>query len=117
MLRAQLPPKKSPYRHPIGERWTLGYFKSRVSGGGGLPYFGSQMKRGRNRIFLQLSMLAVTDDKLVKSEVDYFIYIGKKLGFPPSFSKEVIDFGTEYIAMNKKKKRLIIDLLETPLLL
>lgn len=69
VLRSQLPPKKSPYRHPIGERWTLGYFKSRVSGGTWIVLFRKPNEKGQKQ-----HIFAIADDEQEADGLDILNY-------------------------------------------
>ncbi|MGK5094807.1 hypothetical protein WDW89_22705 [Deltaproteobacteria bacterium TL4] len=59
------------------------------------------------QILIHLATLAVTDGKLDDTESNFFIYVGKKMGFPSTYSSEILSWAREYIAINKRRKYLI----------
>ncbi|MBF0276264.1 MAG: hypothetical protein HQM13_00675 [SAR324 cluster bacterium] len=58
-------------------------------------------------ILIHLAQIAITDGKLDNSEVDFFKYVGKKLGFDGAYSEEVMEWGKENLKVEKRKKTLI----------
>lgn len=59
------------------------------------------------KILIHLATIAITDGKLDPSEVDFFKYVGKKMGFEWSFSEEILNWGKDYIQINKRKKAIL----------
>ncbi len=59
------------------------------------------------KMLMHLATIAITDDKISQSEIDYFRYVGKKMGFDPRFSSDVIEWGKAYIQLNNRKKMLM----------
>ena len=59
------------------------------------------------KILMSLALVALTDDKLTSAETDYFKYIAGKLGFEEGIAKATINWGREFIALNKKKQKII----------
>lgn len=58
-------------------------------------------------ILIHLATIAITDGKLDPSEIDFFKYVGKKMGFEWTFSEEILNWGKDYISVNKRKKALL----------
>ena len=58
-------------------------------------------------ILIHLAEIAITDGKLDDSEVDFFKYVGTKLGFESTYSEEIIEWGKENLRANKHKKNLL----------
>lgn len=59
------------------------------------------------KILLSLAVVALTDDKLNASEVAYFNYIAGKMGFEKKMAKTAMEWGREYLALDKKKQQII----------
>ncbi len=59
------------------------------------------------KILMSLALVALTDDKLSAAEINYFKYIAGKLGFEGGIAKATINWGREFIALNKKKQSII----------
>ncbi len=59
------------------------------------------------KILISLAIVAFTDDKLNANEIEYFNYIAGKMGFEKSMAKNAMDWGREFIDLDKKKKQLI----------
>ncbi|MBU3916790.1 TerB family tellurite resistance protein [bacterium] len=59
------------------------------------------------KILISLVLVALVDEKLSQAEIDYFIYIAGKLGFEPGIVKKTINWGREFVALNKKKQEII----------
>ena len=58
-------------------------------------------------ILIHLAGIAITDGKLDDTEVDFFKYVGKKLGFEWTFAEEVLEWGKENLKVNKHRKNLL----------
>lgn len=59
------------------------------------------------KILMALALVALTDNKLSSAETDYFKYIAGRLGFEEGIAKAIMNWGREFIALNKKKQALI----------
>ncbi len=59
------------------------------------------------KILMSLALVAMVDDKLSTAETEYFVYIAGKLGFEHGIAKATINWGREFIALNKKKQAII----------
>ncbi len=59
------------------------------------------------KILISLALVALVDEKLSQAEIDYFIYIAGKLGFEPGIVKMTINWGREFVALDKKKQAII----------
>ncbi len=59
------------------------------------------------KILISLAVVALTDDKLNANEVDYFNYIAGKMGFEKKMAKSAMDWGREFIALDKRKRQII----------
>ncbi|MBF0352116.1 MAG: hypothetical protein HQM11_13875 [SAR324 cluster bacterium] len=60
-----------------------------------------------SQLIMYLASVVITDDRLTREEVDYFRYVGSRLGFDPIFSTELIKWGQEFIKLNQLKNKLI----------
>ncbi len=68
------------------------------------------LKTDRNiatKILISLALVALTDNKLSAKEEQYFSYIAGKLGFQKNLAKTAMNWGREFIALNKKKEAII----------
>jgi hypothetical protein len=59
------------------------------------------------KILISLAVVTLTDNKLNASESEYFNYIAGKMGFEKKIAKNAVDWGREFIALDKKKQQLI----------
>ncbi len=59
------------------------------------------------KILISLAVVTLTDDKLNAAEIEYFNYIAGKMGFEKKIAKNAMDWGREFIALDKKKRQLI----------
>lgn len=59
------------------------------------------------KILMSLALVALTDDKLTQPETEYFTYIAGKLGFESGIAKSVMNWGREFIALNRKKQNIL----------
>lgn len=59
------------------------------------------------KILMSLALVALTDDKISQAEAEFFTYIAGKLGFESGIAKAVMNWGREFIALNKKKQNII----------
>lgn len=59
------------------------------------------------RILMHLAAIAITDDKLDESEIEYFKYVGDRMGFESEFCVEVIHWGMDCMELNKRQKLLL----------
>jgi len=59
------------------------------------------------KILISLAVVAFTDEKLNAAEVDYFNYIAGKMGFEKKMAKAAMDWGREFILLDKKRQELI----------
>ena len=71
-------------------------------------------RKKSSQILMYLASIVITDDMLVKEEVDYFKYLGGKLGFDPAFSTELMKWGKEFIMVNRLKRKLLKIAEDTP---
>ncbi|MBU2514026.1 hypothetical protein KJ966_22045 [bacterium] len=55
------------------------------------------------KILMSLALVALTDEKITNAETEYFNYIAGKLGFEHGIAKATMNWGREFIALNKKK--------------
>ena len=60
-----------------------------------------------SHVYMQLALLAITDDHLSKKEVKYFYLIGTKLGFDEGFSDKIMKWAVEMLKVNRQKAELI----------
>lgn len=58
-------------------------------------------------ILIHLAGVAITDGKLDDSEIEFFKYVGKKLGFEWAYAEEVLEWGKENLRVNKLRKNLL----------
>ncbi len=58
-------------------------------------------------ILMHLAQIAITDGKLDEPEVEFFKYVGTKLGFEGSYSDQILEWGKENLRVNKHKKSLL----------
>lgn len=58
------------------------------------------------RMFIELATVAVKDDKLSVAEEDYFVHIGNRLGYDPSFSKKILAWANRFCVVDHEKKQL-----------
>ncbi|MBF0288242.1 MAG: TerB family tellurite resistance protein [SAR324 cluster bacterium] len=58
-------------------------------------------------ILIHLASIAIADGSIDQAEVDYFKYVGKKLGFDPAYSEEILQWGKDSIMLEKRKKGLV----------
>jgi hypothetical protein len=59
------------------------------------------------KILISLALVALTDNKLSPKEVEYFYYIAGKLGFDKTIARLAIEWGREFIELDRKKNELI----------
>ncbi len=59
------------------------------------------------KILISLAIVAFTDNKLNVNEIEYFNYIAGKMGFEKSLAKKAMNWGREFIELDKKKHALI----------
>jgi hypothetical protein len=59
------------------------------------------------KILISLAVVTLTDDKLNVAEIEYFNYIAGKMGFEKKIAKNAMNWGREFIALDKKKQQLI----------
>ncbi len=59
------------------------------------------------KILMSLALVALTDDKITNAETEYFKYIAGKLGFEHGIAKSTMNWGREFVALNKKKQLII----------
>jgi hypothetical protein len=59
------------------------------------------------KILISLAIVAFTDNKLNANEIEYFNYIAGKIGFEKSMAKKAMNWGREFIELDKKKHALI----------
>jgi len=59
------------------------------------------------KILISLAIVAFTDNKLNANEIEYFNYIAGKMGFEKSMAKKAMNWGREFIELDKKKSELI----------
>jgi len=59
------------------------------------------------KILMSLALVALTDNKLSPKEVEFFNYIAGKLGFEKNIAKMAIEWGREFIELDKKKNEII----------
>ncbi|MDH5560298.1 MAG: TerB family tellurite resistance protein [Deltaproteobacteria bacterium] len=64
-------------------------------------------RKTASNILMALAVVTLTDDKLSPQEIQYFNYIAAKLGFETGFAKLVINWGREFILLNKRKKEIL----------
>ncbi len=58
-------------------------------------------------ILMYVASLAMSDSKLDDAEVEYFNYVGRKLGFGTEYSAEIMTWSRDYHRMIQKQKSLI----------
>jgi hypothetical protein len=59
------------------------------------------------KILMSLAVVTFTDDKISQAETEYFNFIAGKLGFEHGIAKAVMNWGREFIALNKRKQNII----------
>ena len=59
------------------------------------------------KILMSLALVTLTDDKISQAETEYFNLIAGRLGFEHGIAKAVMNWGREFIALNKKKQKII----------
>ncbi len=61
------------------------------------------------KILMSLAEVTVTDDKLTKSEVEFFVYAAKKLGFTSAFAQKVMKWAYSYLEAKRHRDSLLLE--------
>lgn len=59
------------------------------------------------KLMFYLGSIVVSDDKLSRSEAEFFKYVGSKLGFDLRYSHDVLQWYHDWLNLEKKQKSLL----------